>query len=238
MPMSDTPAAPPARVFVSGASKGIGLAIAERFLAHGCEVAINARDAAGLAAVQARHPAIRTFQADLSVKAGVEALATWIQQDFGPLDVLVNNVGYFVPGAIHSESDETFEQMMFTNVFSTYYLSKRVLPPMMQRRTGSIFNICSVASMTAYANGGAYCISKHALLGFSRVLREEMKPFGIRVTSVLPGATLTDSWAGVDLPAERLMPAEDVAAAVFNAWSMSPRTVIEDIVLRPQLGDL
>lgn len=226
------------RVFISGASKGIGLAIAARFLAGGCTVAINARDAAGLAAVQARYPEIRTFQADLSQKAEVEALAHWINTDFGPLDVLVNNVGHFTPGAIHSESDEAFEQMMFTNVFSTYYLTKRVLSPMMQRQSGSIFNMCSIASLMAYANGGAYSISKHALLGFSRVLREEMKPFGIRVTTVLPGATLTDSWAGVDLPPERLMPAEDVAAAVWNAWCMSPRTVVEDIVLRPQLGDI
>ncbi|PKL76510.1 MAG: short-chain dehydrogenase [Candidatus Melainabacteria bacterium HGW-Melainabacteria-1] len=228
----------PKQIFISGASKGIGLAIAERFLAGGFEVAISASTEASLAAVRASHPQIRGFRADMAVKAEVLALAAWIETELGPLDVLVNNVGRFSPGAIHSESDEAFEMMMNTNVFSNYYLSKRLLPAMMARKSGTVFNICSIASIMAYANGGAYSISKHALLGFSKVLREEMKPHGIRVVSVLPGATLTASWAGVDLPPERFMPAEDVAAVVWDTYQLSPRTVVEEILLRPQLGDL
>lgn len=226
------------RVFVSGASKGIGLAVAHRFLAEGFDVAVNASTEASLEQVRMTYPQFKIYRADMSQKSEVENLAKWLNQDFGPLDVLVNNVGRFLPGSVHSESDEAFEMMMHTNVFSNYYLTKRVLPAMMERQSGTIFNLCSIASIMAYANGGAYSISKHALLGFSKVLREEMKPHGIRVVSVLPGATLTASWEGVDLPPERFMPAEDVASIIWDTYKLSPRTVVEEILLRPMLGDI
>lgn len=226
------------RVFISGASKGIGLAVAHRFLAEGFDVAVNASTEASLEQVRLTYPQFKVYRADMSQKSEVEELAKWLNQDFGPLDVLVNNVGRFLPGSVHSESDEAFEMMMHTNVFSNYYLTKRVLPAMMERQSGTIFNLCSIASIMAYANGGAYSISKHALLGFSKVLREEMKPHGIRVVSVLPGATLTASWEGVDLPPERFMPAEDVASIMWDTYKLSPRTVVEEILLRPMLGDI
>lgn len=226
------------RIFVSGASKGIGLAVAERFQQAGFRVAINASSAESLAAIQMSHPQLEVFQADMRIKSEVERLAHWLNHEFGRLDVLVNNVGRFFPGSVHSESDEAFEEMMALNVFSNYYLTKRVLPAMMAQQSGTIFNICSIASIMAYANGGAYSISKHALLGFSKALREEMKPHGIRVVSVLPGATRTASWDGTDLPDERFMPAEDIASAIWDVYQLSPRTVVEEILLRPQLGDL
>lgn len=226
------------RVFISGASKGIGLATARRFLAAGYEVAISASTEASLAEAKKSLPDLQVFQADMSQKAEVQALGEWLNKDFGPLDVLVNNVGRFVPGTVHEEPDSAFESMMHTNVFSNYYLTKAVLPTMMERRRGDIFNICSTASIMAYPNGGSYCISKFALLGFSKVLREEMKAYNIRVVSVIPGATLTASWDGVDLPEERFMPAEDIATAIFETHQLSPRTVVEEILLRPALGDL
>mgnify|MGYP000259394715 CR=1 FL=1 len=226
------------RVFISGASKGIGLATAQRFLTAGYEVAISASTEESLAAVQKQHPEIQIFRADMSNKSEVQALGQWINDSFGPLDILVNNVGRFIPGELHKETDEAFEATLHTNLFSNYYLTKAVLPAMMERKTGDIFNICSTASIMAYPNGGSYCISKFALLGFSKVLREEMKAYGIRVISVIPGATLTASWEGVDLPEERFMPAEDIATAIFEAQQLSRRTVIEEILLRPALGDL
>lgn len=226
------------RIFVSGASKGIGLAIALRFASQGFNVAISARNQDSLTRIQQSHPNIQTFRADMANKAEVENLARWLNESFGPLDVLVNNIGRFIPGQIHTESDELFEELMMTNLYSNYYLTKRVLPSMIARQSGTIFNICSIASLIAYPNSGAYSISKHALHGLSKVLREEMKPYGIRVVSVLPGATLTASWEGVNLPSERFMPAEDIAQVVWDAWSLSPRTVIEEILLRPMLGDI
>jgi short-subunit dehydrogenase len=109
---------------------------------------------------------------------------------------------------------------------------------MINQKNGHIFNMCSVASLMAYPNGGSYSISKFALLGFSKCLREEMKPFNIKVTSIMPGAVLTDSWAGVDIPEERFMRAEDVAKTIWTAYHLSDSAVIEEIVMRPQKGDI
>jgi short-subunit dehydrogenase len=105
-------------------------------------------------------------------------------------------------------------------------------------RSGHIFNMCSIASFMAYPNGGSYAISKFALLGFSKCLREELKTFGIRVTAVMPGATKTASWEGVEIPEDRFIKVEDVADSVFAAYALSDRSVIEELIIRPQLGDL
>jgi short-subunit dehydrogenase len=108
----------------------------------------------------------------------------------------------------------------------------------MQRGTGHIFNICSIASLQAYPNGGSYSISKFALHGFTRNLREELKPTGVKVTGVYPGAVLTDSWGGFDNSGGRIMEVSDVALMIYQATQLSPQACVEDIVLRPQLGDL
>lgn len=154
------------------------------------------------------------------------------------VDVLVNNAGFFEPGSVHDEPEGTLERMLDINLHSAYHLTRRLVPGMKARRSGHIFNICSVAALQAYPNGGAYSISKWALLGFSRNLREEMKPHGVKVTAVHPGATLTASWDGFDIDPARIMESEDVAAMIVTAASLSPQACVEDILLRPQLGDL
>ena len=109
---------------------------------------------------------------------------------------------------------------------------------MIERKSGHVFTTGSIAGIQAYAGGGSYSISKIALLGFTKALREDMKPHGIRVTSILPGATYTASWEGVDLPLERFMKATDIADAIYGAYALSNQTVVEEIILRPQLGDI
>jgi short-subunit dehydrogenase len=150
--------------------------------------------------------------------------------------VLVNNAGYFVPGSVLDEPSGTLESMIETNLYSAYYTTRGLSNQI--KTGGHIFNMCSIASIKAYPNGGSYAISKFALLGFSKVLREELKPAGVRVTAILPGATKTDSWAGSTLPDSRFMKPEDVAEAVFSAWSLSPHSVVEELLIRPQLGDI
>ncbi|HEV9037650.1 MAG TPA: SDR family oxidoreductase, partial [Puia sp.] len=144
----------------------------------------------------------------------------------------------FIPGSVYNEKDGVLETLMTVNLYSAYYLTRQLLPSMMTRRSGHIFNICSVASLQAYPNGGAYSISKYALAGFSANLREEMKSYGIKVTTVYPGAAYTDSWAGSGVDPHRIMEAEDVAAMVYAASRLSPQATVEEILLRPQLGDL
>lgn len=226
------------QILITGASRGIGLAIARRFYAQGWRVIICARGEAGLRAVKAEMPDLITYPCDLSDKNSVKAFCAKVVAEQGALDVLVNNGGVFLPGKLHEEADDVFEQMIATNLLSAYYVSKAMLPEMIARGAGTVVNICSIASITAYSAGGAYSASKFGMYGFSKSLREEMKPKGIRVIAVLPGATLTDSWAGVDLPVERFIPVEDIAELVWTSVHLSPRTVVEDIVVRPQLGDI
>lgn len=233
-------------IVVTGGSKGIGRAVVTRFLRAGYPVATCARSAADLAALTAELTAeipgavLHTLPANLSRAEDCARFAAFVLALGPPVTVLVNNAGAFLPGRLQDEPADgsQLRQMLAVNLLSAYDVTLPLLPGFLARRTGHIFTICSTASITAYPNGGSYGIAKHALLGFTKNLREELKPCGVRVTAVLPGPTLTASWSGVDLPAERFVQADDVAEAVFSAWSMSPHAVVEELLIRPQLGDL
>jgi short-subunit dehydrogenase len=229
---------------ITGASKGLGKAMADRFAEGGYNIVLIARDGRRLSTAQAelegRYPDRRfqSFAMDMSDMQKVASFGRSMQSTGTPVDVLINNAGQFLPGSVHNEPEGTLEQMMAVNLYSAYHLTRFLLPGMMARRSGHIFNICSVASLQAYPNGGAYSISKWALAGFSANLREELKPHGIKVTSVYPGAAYTDSWAGSGVDPQRIMEAADVAEMVYAASRLSPQATVEEILLRPQLGDL
>jgi short-subunit dehydrogenase len=228
---------------VTGGTKGIGKAILEKFASEGFDICTCSRskdDLEKLTSNLAKKYDVKAhyFIADMSVKDQVKRFTEFVTSLQRPVDVLVNNAGYFLPGQVIDEPEGTLESMIEGNLYSAYYTSRGIAPGMRQVRSGHIFNMCSIASIQAYPNGGSYAISKFAMLGLSKMLREELKKSGVRVTAVLPGATLTASWEGTDLPDERFMSAEDVAEAVWSAYSLSPRSVVEEILIRPQLGDL
>lgn len=230
-------------IVVTGGTKGIGYAILKRFAAEGFNLITCSRNQAELESVVlslAEQYNVKVWHAvaDLSQKGEVMEFIHFVQSLERPIDVLVNNVGVFIPGAVHLEEEGALEHMINTNLYSAYHLTRGLIHDMKTRKNGYIFNMCSTASIVPYVNGGSYCISKFALLGMSRVLREEMKPFGVKVTAVLPGATLTASWDGTDLPKERFMQPEDVAEAIWTAYSLSPYSVLEELLIRPQLGDI
>ncbi|HEV7351303.1 SDR family oxidoreductase [Telluribacter sp.] len=228
---------------VTGGTKGIGRALVERFAGGGFDVVTCARHEPDLRALQQELSAatgshILGQKADLSVRTDLDSFIGFMNALERPVDVLINNTGVFIPGQIHNEAEGVLEKSIETNLYSAYYLTRGLLGPMMERRQGHIFMMCSTASVTAYPNGGSYCISKFALYGLTKVLREEMKPHGVKVTALLPGATLTSSWEGTDLPEERFMKAEDVAETIWSAYHLSPGAVVEEILMRPQLGDI
>lgn len=230
-------------IVVTGGTKGIGRAIIEKFAAHGFDVATCARhehDLQQLSTVLEQRYGVNVFikSADMAVKDDVKKFTDFVVSLNRPIDVLVNNAGYFIPGEIATEPDGTLESMINANLYSAYHTTRGLVHGMCERKNGYIFNMCSIASIKAYPNGGSYAISKFALLGFSKCLREELKNFNIRVTAIMPGATLTASWEGVNLPEERFMSVEDVADTVYGAYSLSGRSVVEEIIIRPQLGDL
>ncbi|MGV3539385.1 MAG: SDR family NAD(P)-dependent oxidoreductase [Rufibacter sp.] len=231
-------------IVITGGTKGIGKAIVHRFAAEGFHIITCSRHEKDLQQLKLEIEQTYTFSkvfyqaVDVSQEGEVKRFVAFIKSLNVKLDVLVNNAGFFIPGFIHQESDTVLREMINTNLYSAYDLTKGLVGDMIKRRDGHIFNICSTASITAYTNGGSYCIAKHALYGMTRVLREELKEHNIRVTAVLPGATYTASWEGVDLPQERFMKPEDVAAAIWGAHTISKQTVIEELLLRPQLGDI
>ena len=235
-------------VVVTGASKGIGKAVAEAFAAEGAVLFLCARNEVALyntvALLQTKYPGaeIKAKAFDLSVKEQAISFGNWVNDNCTAVDILVNNAGSFTPGSIHNEEDGVLEQMIAVNLSSAYHVTRTVLSKMMSHAStgsaGAVFNICSIASLQAYSNGGSYSISKFALLGFSKNLREELKPYNIKVCAVMPGAVLTDSWGSYDNSKHRIMEAKDVAEIILTATKLSPAAVMEDIVLRPLLGDL
>lgn len=230
-------------IVVTGGTKGIGRAIIHLFADKGFDVITCSRSDADLQVlkdeIESEYPDInfQVHRADLSDRQQIESFVSFVQTHAASVDVLVNNAGVFIPGEVHKEEEGALEQMMEANLYSAYHVTRGLLPSLINSK-GHIFNMCSVASIMPYPNGGSYSISKYALLGFTKVLREEMKEKEVRVTAILPGATYTSSWEGSDLPEERFMSGADVAHSVWGAFALSPRSVVEEILIRPQLGDI
>jgi len=230
-------------VLITGASRGIGNAIADIFALNGHDLFLSSRNEVALykamEELQTKYPSvsIKAKAFDLSDKQQAKDLANWCLKHSIP-DIVVNNAGLFEPGNVHNEPEGVLENQLAVNLNSAYHLTRTLLPEMMKRRSGHIFNMCSIASLDAYDNGGAYSISKFAIYGFSKNLREEMKPYNIKVTAIHPGAVLTDSWSGFDNSSKRIMEAEDIAKMVFACTQLSSAACVEEILIRPQLGDL
>ncbi|MCJ8164983.1 SDR family oxidoreductase [Pontibacter sp. E15-1] len=231
-------------ILVTGGTKGIGRAVIEQFAKEGYHIITCSRNEKDLQKLKLEIEQAYTFskvfyrETDLSDRKSLKLFLGYVRELNVRVDVLVNNSGLFIPGKITEEDEEALPYMIQTNLYSAYFLTKGLVPDMIKRRSGHIFTLCSTASITPYINGGSYCISKFALYGMTKVLREELKEHNVRVTAILPGATLTASWDGVDLPPERFIKPEDVAMAMFNAYALSENSVVEELLIRPQLGDL
>jgi len=230
-------------IIVTGGTKGIGRAIINLFVDKGFEVVTCARSKADLELLRERialehnGARIHVMDCDLSQKKEIDSFVSYCQSHAANLKILVNNAGMFIPGQIHSEPEGTYEKIMATNVTSVYHISRGLINNLIANQ-GHLFNICSTASIVPYVNGGSYCISKYALLAMTRILREEMKDKHVRVTAVLPGATYTSSWEGTGHSEDRFIKPADVAHAIWASYAVSPQTVIEELLIRPQLGDI
>ena len=230
-------------VVITGASKGIGKALVEQFARNGADLFLCSRHMDQTIhwqqdLMEKYNASIMSYNADLGIEGQVKSFGKKVLEAFDKVDILINNAGLFEPGSVHQEPEGQLERIMRVNLYSAYHLTRALVPNMIAQKSGHIFNICSVAALQAYHNGGSYSISKWAMLGFSRNLREELKKHGIKVTAVHPGATLTGSWEGFDIDPSRIMEADDIASMVLAASSLSPQACVEEILIRPQLGDL
>ena len=231
-------------IVITGGSKGIGKSIALKFAQENFDIYTCSRNQDDLLKLKNelnslnQNITLYTFSCDLSTKDGCNSFINFINDNTKKIDILVNNVGTFIPGKLIEEDDSALEKMIDINLYSNYWITKGLIKLMTNYREGHIFNICSIASKVAYANGGSYCISKFALYGMSQCLREELKDFDVKVTAVLPGAVRTGSWDGTTLPDERFIIPEDVSNSIFSAYNTSKGATIEEIIIRPQLGDI
>lgn len=230
-------------VVVTGASQGIGRAIAEAFAEEpDARIALAARSKDKLnrvaEACHAQGAETLVVPTDVTDAATVAELAGAVTEAWGPPDVLVNNAGAFTYAPLDELSLDGFREQIDVNLTGTFAVTQAFLPAMRDRGSGHLFFMGSVASLQAYPGNAGYCAAKHGVRGLARVVREETKDEGLRVTTIIPGATRTPTWDGVDLPDERFMPPEDIACAVVDAYHLSDRTVVEEVLLRPQEGDV
>jgi short-subunit dehydrogenase len=232
------------KVVITGASRGLGFSMAEAFAAAGHDLYLTARSEVklydALESLMKRFPdqIIKAKPFDLGFKQDAVSFGNWILDLGVNPDILINNAGTFEPGQVIDEPEGQMENMMNVNFYSAFYITRILLPDMIRRKSGHIFNISSIAALQAYPNGGSYSISKFALTGFSKNLREELKPHSIKVTCIYPGAVYTDSWAASGVSPGRIMKPSDIADTIVQISKLSPQAVVEDLIIRPLAGDL
>jgi len=224
---------------ITGASNGMGKAISLSLAGEGYNLIICARNEKNLLNFQKEileiYPQISVIAipADLSKKVETLALAERVLEEWGGIEVLINNVGQYETGTLVGGEDELMEQMMNINFYSAYYLSKLLGKGMAERRKGHIINIVSIAGKEPVLGAGSYSISKFALQGLCKNLRLELKPFNVCVTAILPGSTLTGSWEGQKVDPNTLISPQDIALMVLSSLRLSPGANLEEIEIRP-----
>lgn len=228
---------------ITGATKGIGKAICQKFAIEGFAIAACSRNEEDLNQLKIELDGLGASQVfvkptDVSKKAEVLDFAEEVKNQFDYIDIVVNNAGVFIPGKITEEDDGALEAMIETNLYSAYHLTRALMPSISKSAKPHIFNMCSTASTMAYENGGSYSISKFAMLGMSKVLRAELKESNIKVTALMPGPTYTASWEGAGIPESRFMKSSEIADILWATYNLPDNAVVEEMVLRPQLGDI
>lgn len=222
---------------ITGATKGIGRAVAIKLAEQGYNLAICARNGADLLAFKSElaytGAAIFTYTADFSVKEEVHGFCEAVKQELAVVDVMVNNTGTFLTGAVLDEPDEQFETQLNLNVMAAYYCTKYFGKMMREQRSGHVFNICSIASKQIAENAGSYSVTKATLFSLNNVFREELSKYNVKVTAVLPGSTLTSSWEGTTIPAERFVRPEDIANSITSILSLSAGANVDEITITP-----
>ena len=172
-------------------------------------------------------------QADCSIKEEAYGFCEAVSATYEELDVLVNNAAAFLPGQILDETDDQFEKQVNLNLSSVYYLSKFFGKIMRKQSSGHIFNICSIAGKQIMENAGSYSVTKAALLSLNHVFREELSKYNVKVTAILPGATLTSSWEGTTIPPERFVQPEDIANTINAILNLSTGVNVDEVTIKP-----
>lgn len=228
------------RFLITGASRGIGRAIAEALAGADTALLLHGRDRKSLEKtqklVERKSATAVALIYDLRNPAAVDQMVNEIGTD--PLDGLINNAGIAFVKPLEALTLEEWQATFAVNVTAPFLLTQKLLPKM---RSGStVVNILSIAAKTGFANWSSYCMSKFALEGFSQAVREEIRPRGIRVLNIYPAATSTEIWNDVegDWPREKMLSPEEIGAAVAFALSRPGEVAVENITLSSSAGAL
>jgi short-subunit dehydrogenase len=229
---------------ITGATKGMGRSIAIAFAKEGINLAVCSRNQKDLDEFKREllnvNPQIKVVAqlADGSVKEQLLAFAAVAEQQLGFIGIIVNNLGMFAPSSILDEDDSAFNKQLNTNLMPAYHLYRYFGKKMMAAREGHIFTTCSVAAINPIAEAGTYSVTKFALLGLSKVMRLEMQPYNVKVTAVIPGSTLTDSWKDAVVDKDKFVSPDDIASAIVNIYKMSAGANVDEIIIKPVGGQV
>ena len=226
---------------VTGATRGIGLAIARALASEGCNLILAARDETSLTKIRRElgSPRLLSHACDVRDPDSVGELFRALRPKFKRIDILINNAGIAHPNLpIDQLPYPTWKDVFATNVDGTFLITQAALSLM--KHGGAIVNNLSIAATRVFAGSAAYNASKHAALGFTNTLREELRPRGIRVIGLLPGATDTDIWRTLwpQAPRKKMMSAETVAQIVVAAILLPPNATVENLEILPTVGTL
>jgi len=232
-------------VWITGGTSGIGLAAAKAFAEKGYCVAVSGRDEAKLNAAvsmleELDAEVIGTIT-DMSKSDDIAIAIDEITKSFGSSpDILINNAGISPWSTFSETTTEEFDAAMNINVIGYFLAAKAVIPGMLEKGSGDIVQVLSIASKKAFKNGAAYNTNKHAALGMTDSMREDLRGKNIRVISVFPGATETPLWGEAEREKfhEKMMQPEDIAQAIMATLELPRRAAVEEIVIRPIGGDL
>jgi 3-oxoacyl-[acyl-carrier protein] reductase len=239
MPENVRSQALPGRIaLVTGGSRGIGAAIAEKLAKLGARVAICGRNRDDLnataTAIRARGGECEGFPCDIAELKQVEDLARTIQKRWGEVEILVNNAGVGAFRApLHQLPPADWERVMNTNLRAVYYTIRTFAPAMIEQRSGEIVNISSIAGKNALPNGAVYSASKWGLNGLTYSVAEELRQHNIRVTVVCPGSVETGLSPHEGKDTSRMLQPEDVAHVVEMLVTQQPRSFVSEVVIRP-----
>jgi NADP-dependent 3-hydroxy acid dehydrogenase YdfG len=222
---------------ITGGNRGIGKAIAARLAVLGASVAICGRNQETLAAaandLRSAGGRVHAQRADISKAADVAALVVQAETSLGPISILVNNAGMGLFGPVHEKSEQDWDTLFNTNVKGLFLVSKAVIPGMIERRSGDIVNISSLAGKNTFAGGGIYCATKWAVQGLSGCMAEDLRGHGIRVSTVCPGSVATEFSGRAPKDAGKVLTANDVAHAVAMIVTQGPQSFLSEVHLRP-----
>ncbi len=234
--MSKQAAFPPPVAVITGASRGIGAAVASELARRGYRLALLARDRKrleGTARSLTEAPEVRVFPCALEDSGQVERTFKNIFDWAGQVDVLVNNAGVGVFAPLEEITDSQWDSVLDTNLRGVFYCCRAVIPAMKQQQSGYIINISSLAGKNAFPGGTAYCASKWGLQGLTYCLAEELRQENIRVSVICPGSVLTEFSPHTGKDPERMLQPADVARTLGWLLEQEPQSFVSEISLRP-----